>query len=329
MRVQLSGATTRLDHTRDLVTGDVRVEGADVIWLQHEAEDLIHRFYTHREWDISEMSMALYTAARGAGDDSITAIPVFLCRMFRHSSIYVAASSPLSSPSELAGKRVGIPQWTQTAGVYLRGLLESDYGVDLTSVDWVQAGVNEPGRQEHTALSLPAGIRYTSVPSQTLNDMLQDGSIDAVLSARPPVDSAGPAPRIRRLIPDFEAAERDYYARTRIFPVMHTVAIRTELLDRYPWLARNVFSAFELARDRSVERIADIGASPLPVPWSRRHALDAWAAMDPADPWPYGIERNRPTLEAFLGYCHRQGVTPNLLSPEEIFARQVDIGMRV
>jgi 4,5-dihydroxyphthalate decarboxylase len=329
VRLQLSGATTRLEHTRDLVTGDVRIEGADVIWLQHDAEDLIHRFYTHREWDISEMSMALYTAMRAAGDNSVTAIPVFLCRMFRHSSIYVAASSPLDDPSALVGKRIGIPQWTQTAGVYLRGLLESDYGVDLTSVEWVQAGVNQPGRQEHTELTLPEGVRYSSVADRTLNDMLLDGTLDAVLSARPPLASSGSGPRIRRLIADFESAERDYFARTGIFPIMHTVAIKTELIDKYPWLARNVYTGFVAARDHSFARIADIGGSPLPVPWSRRHALDAWAVMGADDPWPYGVESNRPTLEAFLRFSHRQGITPQLLRPEDIFAKQVDVGMRV
>jgi 4,5-dihydroxyphthalate decarboxylase len=306
----------------------VRVNGADVHWLQLPAEECIHRFFTHREWDISEMSMALYTAMRAAGDGSITAIPVFLCRMFRHSSFYVQAGSRLTSPSDLKGLRVGIPQWTQTAGVYARGLLESDYGVALEEVEWVQAGVNNSGRQEHVPISLPSGVSYESVPDRTLNDMLIAGDLDAVISARPPTASAARDGRIVRLIDDFESVEQDYYRRTHIFPIMHTVAMPTDLLATHPWLAVNVFTAFNAAKDNSVARIDDLGGSPLPVPWSRRAAVDAWELMG-GERWPYGIEANRTTLEAFLGYAHRQGITPHLMRPEDIFAPQVDGGMRV
>lgn len=328
MRVRLAGATTRCEHTRDLVTGDVQVAGADVLWLQLPAEECIHRFFTHREWDISEMSMALYTAMRAAGDDSITAIPVFLCRMFRHSSFYVRAGSPLTGPEELAGRRVGIPQWTQTAGVYARGLLETDYGVAIEDVQWVQAGVNQAGRQEHVPVSFPAGVSCEVVPDRTLNDMLIAGELDAVISARPPTASDASDGRIVRLIEDFEAAERDHYRRTGVFPIMHTVAMRSELLEEYPWLAMNVFTAFSAARDNSVARIDDLGGSALPIPWSRRFAVEAWDFMG-GERWPYGVDSNRATLEAFLGFAHRQGITPRLMRPEEIFAPQVDGGMRV
>jgi 4,5-dihydroxyphthalate decarboxylase len=328
VRVTLTAATARYDHTLDLITGDVRVEGADVLWLRFGPEEAIHRFVTHREWDVSEMSMALYTAMRAAGDDSITAIPVFLCRTFRHSSIYVPAGAKFDGPGDLAGRTVGIPQWTQTAGVYLRGLLETDYGVDLTTVEWVQAGVNQSGRREHLPISLPAGVRYTSVPDRTLNDMLLDGTLDAVLSPRPPA-AADPADgRVVRLIPDFPDVERDYYRRTGVFPIMHTVALRTEVIDQYPWLPMNLYTAFKTARDRSLARMGEIGGSPLPVPWSQQHAQEAWSVIGD-DPWPYGVEENRPTLEAFLRFAFRQGVTGRPMTPEEIFAPQVDGGMRI
>ena len=328
MKVNLTGATTRYDHTRDLVTGDVRVEGVDMIWLQLEAEEVIHRFVEHREWDVSEVSMALYTAMRAAGDDSLTAIPVFVCRTFRHAAMYVPAGTRLQSPRDLGGRRVGIPQWVQTAGVYLRGLLESDYDVDLTSIDWSQAGVNQAGRYEHVPIELPDGIRYTAMPDRTLNDMLLDGTIDAALTARPPRAADPSDGRVVRLIPDFEAVERDYLERTGIFPIMHTIAIRTELVERHPWLPTNLYTAFAAARDRSIERMTDTAVSAYPVPWLRRHALDVAQAMG-GELWPYGVEANRPTLDAFLQYAHRQGLTARLLTPEELFPPQIDGGMRV
>lgn len=328
MKVRITAATTEYDHTRDLVTGNVQVAGAEVIWLQLEAEEIFHRFVSHREWDVSEMSMSQYTAMRGAGDMSLTAIPVFLCRSFRHSAMWVRAGSDIVTPTDLACRKVGVPEWTQTACLYLRGMLANDYGVDLASIDWYQAGVNEAGRRDHVKVTLPPGFRYSPTPNRSLNEMLLDGTLDAVLSARPPHASAPNDGRVVPLIADSEPVERDYYRRTGIFPIMHAVVIRSELIAEYPWLAMNLYQAFAVARDRSVARIAAIGGSPLPVPWMRQHALAAWRDMG-GDPWPYGIEPNRSTLEAFLLYAHQQGLTPDLMKPEEIFAPQVDAGYRV
>ena len=318
-KVRLSIAIGEYDHTRDLTGGLVPVEGAELIVLNLPPEEIFFRFTFHREWDVSEMSMGKYISLRSQGDKSITAIPVFVSRVFRHSMIYVRDDGKITGPEQLKGKRIGIPEWAQTATIYSRGMLAHEAGVPLTSVRWFQAGVNEAGRVEKVKLKLPKGIRYESVPDRSLNDMLLAGDLDAVLSARPP---KGLGKGIRRLIPEFERAEEAYFRKTGIFPIMHVVVIRTELLDRYPWLAMNLLKAFEEAKQRSLARMNDITASYAPFAWIPGYAA-RMRDLFGEDFWPYGLEKNRTTLEAFLKFGFEQGVCHRKLSAEELFAKQV------
>jgi len=323
--LSLTIATDQYDHVRDLTDGTVRAEGIDLTVLRLQLEEIFYRFTKYREWDISELSMGKYIALRSQDDTSITAIPVFVSRVFRHSSIYVRSGSPLTSPEQLRGKRIGVPEWAQTASIYSRGILAHEYGVPLDSVEWVQAGVNQPGRVEKVELKLPAGVRYRAEPEKTLDGMLQAGELDAILSARPP-KSLGRG--IDRMIPDYRPVEEAYYRKTGVYPIMHVIAIRTPVLEQHPWVAMNLFKAFEEAKRRSLERLSEIAATHAPVPWLAENVARLRDLLGP-DIFPYGLEANRKTLETFVQYGFEQGVCHRKLAVEELFPASVLTSFRV
>jgi len=326
--VHLTLAINDYDHVRDLVSGAVPVEGVDLTCLHFDVEETFFRFARFREWDVSEFSLAKYCSLRAAGDDTIDAIPVFPSRSFRHSAIFVRADGPVDDPAALAGGRIGVPEWTQTATVYGRGLLEHEYGVEVRGVRWFRAGTNEPGRVEGISLAPPEGVSLTAVPDRTLNEMLLAGDLDAVIAAHPPADFEAGNGRIVRLFSDYRAVEERYYEQTGIFPIMHVVAIRRDALAEHPWIAMNLLTAFEEAKRRSLTRALDANAPRYPVPWGPANAQLARELIGP-DFWPYGIEANRTTLEAFLGFAHEQGVCARPLGPEDLFPPQVAAVFRV
>ncbi|HET9350783.1 MAG TPA: 4,5-dihydroxyphthalate decarboxylase, partial [Burkholderiales bacterium] len=240
---------------------DLRPQAIDLTVLELPIEEIFYRFTRFREWEASEMSFGKVVALLSQPAPDVLAIPVFPSRVFRHSAIY---TSKLGTPKELEGKRVGIPEWAQTAGIYVRGLLQHEYGVDLARIDWVQAGVREPGRVEKVALRLPPGVRITPAPDKTLAGMLASGELDAVISARDPGGS--------RLFADYAALELEYFKKTRIFPIMHVIVLRREVYERDRWIAMNLFSAFEQAKRAAQARITEIGLSHVPMPWLAEHA---------------------------------------------------------
>ena len=332
-RLRLTLAIGEYDHVRDLCTGRVRADGVTVTPLHLPTEEIFHRFLRYREWEMSEVSLAKYAALRSQGDDSLVAIPVFPSRVFRHSSIYVRRDGPVRVPADLAGRRVGVPEWAQTASVYTRGLLADTYGVDLRGIAWTQAGVNEAGRAEKVRLALPEGIHVQPRPDASLDGLLRAGELDAVLTAHPPASfeagsfEAG-SPEVVRLFADPAAEERAYYQATGIFPIMHVVVLRAAVLDRFPWVAMNLFAAFEAAKARSQARLAEYTASRVPLPWVQPAVAAAQALMGP-DPFPYGAAPNQVTLDAFLGWAHAQGVTHRRMAPEELFAASTLSRVRV
>jgi len=192
----------------------------------------------------------------------------------------------------------------------------------------VQAGVNEPGRVEKVDLRLPAGLRLTPVADKTLSDMLVSGDVDAVLSAAPPACFEQGHVNILRLFENYREVETAYYRETSIFPIMHVVTIRRELVDSHPWIAVSLLKAFEEAKRRSVARALDIKAPRFPIPWCYDDARQAQATFG-ADYWPYGIEANRATLEAFLRYAHEQGVCHRVVAVEELFPKSVRSSFKI
>ena len=321
-RIPLTLAIGHYDHVADLANGLVPLEGIDLTCLTMQVEEIFFRFLTYREFDVSEISLAKFASMVSQGDRSLAAIPVFPSRVPRHSSIYVRRDGPVRAPTDLRGRRVGLPEWAQTAAVYTRGMLAHQYGIDLASIEWIQAGVDQAGRTEKVALSLPAGLSVTPVADKTLNDLLLSGEIDAAMTATPLQCFRQGHPDVKRLFEDFLATETQYVRETGIFPIMHAVAIRQELLDKAPWIAMNLFTAFEEAKRRSVERALFAGVTAFPIPWFYEHARRAKELLG-GDLWPYGIEPNRRTLEAFLQYAFEQGVCHRHLKVEEIFAPQV------
>jgi 4,5-dihydroxyphthalate decarboxylase len=326
--VHLTLAINDYDHVRDLVSGAVGVEGVDLTCLRFEVEEIFFRFTQHREWHVSELSLAKFCSLRAAGDDSLVAIPVFPSLTFRHSALFVRPDGPVDDPRALAGGRIGVPEWTQTATVWVRGLLQHSYGVALEDVQWFQGGTNEPGRTEGVRVTLPPGVSVTPVPDRSLNDMLVAGDLDAVIAAHPPTEFERSSGRVVRLFGDYRAAEEAYYRDTGVFPIMHVVVLRRDVHDAHPWVAMNLLTAFDEARRRSLARVLDTNAPRFPVPLGFAHAQRMQEIFG-EDFWPYGIEPNRRTLEAFLGYAHEQGVCARALTPEELFVPQVRSAFRV
>ena len=324
-KVALTLAIGDYEHTRDLASGRVAVQGATLNVLTLPPEEAFFRFTHFREWEVSEMSMGKYVSLRSQGDNGLVAIPVFPSRVFRHSMVYVRDGGRITRPEQLRGARAGVPEWAQTAVIYARGFLVHQVGVPLDAIDWVQAGVNEAGRVEKVKLKLPEGVRLRPEPGRSLNDMLLAGELEVVLSARPP---KGFGKGIRRLFSDYERAEETYFRDTGVFPIMHVIVIRTDVLDRHPWLAMNLYKAFDEAKRRSIERLSDITASHAPFAWLAPYA-ERMKALFGEDFWPYGLEKNRKTLQAFVDFAFEQGVCHRRLTLEELFPRQVLTSFKV
>jgi 4,5-dihydroxyphthalate decarboxylase len=321
--LRLTFACGYYDHFSDLVSGRVAPNGIELGFVQHpQPNEIFRRFLLDDEFDLSELSMAKYASLVSQRDDRFVAIPVFPSRVARHSSLYVRRDGKVQGPADLQGCVIGLPEWAQTAAVYTRGMLMHEHDLDLASVDWVQAGVDKPGRAEKVASRLPSGVRVTARPDKALSDMLVAGEIDAIMAAHVPACFRQNHPNVRRLFEDSGAAERDYVRRTGIFPIMHTVAIRRRVLDVVPRAAASLHAAFEQARRLSVERIFSVG-SHVPLPWAYDYALEMRDVFG-EEFFPYGVAANRKTLEAFLGFAYEQGVCHTAVTVEELFPLRLD-----
>lgn len=311
------------DHVRDLTNGRLKAEGIDLTCLNFQVEETFFRFANAYEWEVSELSFAKFCSLRSLDEPPVIGIPVFISRMFRHSAFYIRTDGKIKAPSDLKGCRIGVPEWTQTATVYARGWLQDEGGAKLDEVEWVQGGVNEPGRKEMGKAKLPEGIRYSEEQDRSLTDLLLSGELDAVISARPPDVFLADDGRLQRLFPNYQEVELDYFRASGVYPIMHVLALRRDAYEKNPWIAGNLMTAFEKAKANSVERLSDINVSRIPYPWMPNSFQKMHQEFFPGhDYWPYGIEPNRTTLETFLRYCDEQGVTRRKLAPEDLFAKE-------
>jgi 4,5-dihydroxyphthalate decarboxylase len=327
--VHLTLAVCDYDHTRDVASGAVRADGISLTPLVFDSiEEITFRFLKNLEWDVSELSFGKYTSLTSQGSAPMVAIPVFPSRVHRHSAIYVRADRGIKSAKDLNKRTIGIPEWAQTAGVYVRGFLAEDYGVDLSSIAWLQAGVNEAGRAEKVALNLPGGIRYEARPDASLSAMLMSGEIDAAITARAPDAFAKGDGSVVRLFPDYRAEEERFFKKTGIFPIMHLITLRRAAFEQHPWIAMNLYKAFDEAKRRCLKRLRDFTIAGTALPWIAAIADEIMQAQGD-DPYPYGIEASRPTLEAFCRYCHDQGVTARRMTPEDLFPKEVQASAKV
>ena len=310
------------DRTRALADGTVRPDGIELNYLNLPVEETFFRMARFREFDACEMSLSSYSATLHHEEPPFIAIPVFPSRFFRHSSIFVSAASGITEPSQLAGRRVGVPEYQMTAPVWIRGILSDEHGIAADSVEYVSGGEEEPGRVDKLKINLPPNIHVTPIgPGKTLSRMLADGEIDALHTARAPSTFYTEPDRVRRLFPDFIDRERDYFRRTRIFPIMHVVALRRSLWQANPWMAQSLFKAFVASQRITYDGLRETAALKTMLPWQTSVVEDTRREMGD-DWWPYGLEPNRHVLETFLRYHHEQGLSKRRLTPEELFAPQ-------
>jgi 4,5-dihydroxyphthalate decarboxylase len=326
--VHLTLAVCDYEHVREIAQGLVQADGITLTPLIFPSiEEITFRFTRSMEWDVSELSFGKYISLASQGDAPMLAIPVFPSRVYRHSAIYIRRDAGIRTAKDLEGRAVAIPEWAQTAGIYVRGFLAESYGVDLGKIHWLQAGVNQPGRTEKVALNLPAGIRYEQRPHTSLSAMLASGEVEAVISARAP-EAFAPGSSVVRLFPDFRAEEERFFKATGIFPIMHLITIRRAAFEQHPWIAMNLFKMFDEAKARCLNRLRDFTCARIPLPWAAAIADELSAGYGP-DPYPYGIEESRPTIEAFCRYAHDQGVTHRRMTVEDLFPREVRATARV
>jgi 4,5-dihydroxyphthalate decarboxylase len=317
-RRNISVAIDDYDHVRALASGEVAISGASLSFhrMSRPAETF-HRQFRFGEWDVSEFSLALFCSLVGADDDRFVGLPVFPSRKFRHSSIYVRSDAPFATLEDLAGSRIGVPEWAQTAGVWVRGMLADHYGVDLSSISWFQGGVESLGRSEHAEVWLPEGVEVQTVQDAPLAQKLVQGELDAVIAARFPYDLIA-AGKCRTLLPDPRSAEAVYWSETGIFPIMHLLVVRRDVYEQDRWLAKELVRAFTAAKDISVRRLASVGTPMFPLPHLAEEAGSLIRRFGP-DPWPYGLEANRAALSSFVRYVNEQGISRRKIAIDELF----------
>lgn len=318
--VSVTFACGRYDRVQALTDGRVRVEGCDLNVIHLDPEECFWRMLRHEEFDAAEMSLASYAMLLGRGDDRFVGIPVFLSRSFRHSAIWVRADGPVTSPADLNGGRIGVPEYQMTASVWVRGLLQHELGVDVAGVTWCTGGLDQPGRVERQPLQAPPWLRIEAVPQdRTLVQELLDGHLDALTAPRVPAEFRRSDTKLRRLLPDYKDRELEYFLRTGIFPIMHLVVVRRELVGRLPWLPAALTKGLRQAKDIALEGLLDAPALRYTVPFLLA-ALEEQRAVFGDDPWPYGLAPNRHTLEVFLGHLQEQGLLAQDMAPETLFA---------
>lgn len=325
-KLRLTVGCWNYDRTSALLDGRVQPDGIDLNYLNMPVEETFFRMIRHREFDVAEMSLSSYVMSLFKPDRPFVAIPVFPSRVFRHSSIFVHDESGIREPRDLIGRKVGTPEYQLTACVWIRGILSDDYGVPVDSVTYFTGGEEEPGRPEKQALSLPSNIRVERIaPHRTLSAMLASGEVAALHSPRIPSTLGKGA---RRLFDDFQAVEREYYRRTRIFPIMHTVVIRREVYENARWVAQSLFKAFRAAQQATYADLAETAALKAMLPWLTAHLEDVRREMGD-DYWAYGLEPNRHVLDTFLRYSFEQGLSREKLNPEDLFVPETLEAFRI
>ncbi|HEY7065698.1 MAG TPA: ABC transporter substrate-binding protein [Chloroflexota bacterium] len=328
MKLPLTLACGLYDRTLPLYDGAVTVEGVDLNFVPMEPPELFRRQARHAEFDAAEFSLATYTILYAQGDRRMVALPVFPSRHFRHGDIYVNAHAGIHEPKDLIGKRVGTMEYQQTAAVWMRALLQHDYGVRPDQIEWYFGGYYAPERYaERVPVDLPPGLRHhTIADQQSLDQLLDAGEIQGLMGAGAPPSFVRGSPNVARLFPDYPQREREYYRRTGIFPIMHTLVVKRDVYERAPWLAGALLKAFYQAKALGYRRLARHGTLYAGLPWLHAHLEELREVMGP-DPFAYGLEENRKLLDTLLQHLLEQGLIPRALTPDELFAPETHEGI--
>ena len=307
------------DRTRPLTDGRVQPEGINLDITVLRPREIFPRMLQDQEFHASEMSLASYVILKARDQCPFVAIPVMLSKIFRHDCIYVRPDAGINEPADLRGKRIGLPQYSSTAGVFIKGLMQHEYGVSPQEMTWFMGGQDTPAPAPLVPLDLPADIHLEFIPEdKTLEGMLADGELDALFATYIPNLFLNGSPTIARLFPNFKEVEQDYYRRTGIFPIMHTVVIREDVHREHPWVAASLYDAFSQAKDLAVGGLYDTDALALTLPFLIDH-LEESRRIFGSDYWSYGVESNRPALEGLSQYVVDQGLAPRVVSMEELF----------
>lgn len=318
-KLRLSVAVGNYDRVRPLVDGDVQIEGVDPIFMLQDPEEIFFRAFRHADYDICELSLSSYSVKTAAAASPYIAVPVFPSRAFRHTSIYVRADRGINTPEDLKGKRIGVPEYQLTANVWVRLLLEEEYGVKPSDVTWVRGGYEDATRVEKIALKLPDDVELQNAPEgETISQLLADGKIDAVIGPRAPSCFDRGHPEVRYLFDDPHKSATEWYARTKLFPIMHTLGIRKTLADQHPWLPGAVMKAFESSKAVALARLSDTAATKVTMPFVEDHLRAARKLMG-TDFWSYGFSENEHVVDRFLARHHAEGLSVRRLHPHELF----------
>jgi 4,5-dihydroxyphthalate decarboxylase len=314
------------DRTRPLFDGRVKAEGLDLDFQVMRPRQIFPRMLEKQEFHISELSLASFVGLKARGHCPFVGLPIALSKIFRHSCIYVRPGAGIRTPQDLRGKRVGTTQYGASAVVFMRGMLQDEYGVMPRDVHWLVGGLDAPAQRPLIPLDLPPDIRLDFLDGdQTLEAMMERGELDALFSVYIPSIFLDGSPSIARLWPNFKEVESDYYRRTGIFPVMHILAIREDVHRDHPWVAGSIYRAFCAARDVAVSGLYDSDALHLTLPFLLDHVEEARRLFG-RDFWAYGLEPNRPAFEAIGRYVHEQGLAPRVVSADEMFVAGVEAG---
>ena len=313
--LNLSVAIGDYDRNRPLIDGTVKIDGVDPVFMKLVPEEIFFRAFRTQDFDICELSLSSFSLKTALGQCPYVGVPAFVSRCFRHTSIFVRRDR-IANPAQLKGKRVGVPEYQLTANVWARAILEDDFGVRPSDIEWVRGGIEHPARPEKIAFTLPPGVRLTDAPEgKTISELLVEGEIDGFIAPRAPAIAS---PEIGWLFRDPMAAGKDYFRRTGIFPIMHLIGVRRTLAERHPWLPAAVLKAFEQAKNFALDQLTDVSATKVTLPFVEEQLKAARELMGD-DFWPYGVAANRKTLDSFLHHHHAQGISPRRLSVDELF----------
>jgi 4,5-dihydroxyphthalate decarboxylase len=316
--LNLSMSCERYDRVQAIFDGRVKIEGCNLNCIQLSAEEAFHRAFNGEEFDITEISASSYMMTLARGESPYIAIPAFVSKVFRHSAIYIRGDRGINTPQDLIGKRVGMPEYQMTACLWARGILADEYGVQPKDIKWFTGGQEQAGRRERAQLTVDKSVSITPIgPEKTLSAMLDAGELDAVISARIP-SCYKINPNVIRLFENFRDVEAKYFRKTKIFPIMHMVGIRKQLIAEHPWLAVSVFKAFIKAKEIAVHELRDAGVHMVTLPWVYQEVLAA-EELIAKDYWSYGVDSNRAAIEAMTRYSFEQGLAQRKLTSEDLF----------
>jgi 4,5-dihydroxyphthalate decarboxylase len=318
-KLPLTIACGPYDRMGGIADGRVQIEGIEPTYVSIKSgPEIFARMIKNKEFDVSEMSASTYMSARARGGFPFVAIPVFPSKAFRHSFIFINKKSDVQRPTDLMGRRVGMMGYGQTAAVWIRGMLQEDFGLDLRKVHWLEGGSDAPyvaGKN----IKVPEGLNIEVIPDNiAMSDLLASGKIDAMFGARHPA-SFGKNPDVVRLFPNYREVERDYFRRTGIFPIMHTIVICEELYERQRWIAASLYKAFVEAKQLADRDMRFSGAMRYALPWLA-HDIDEIDELFGGDPFCYGVEANRRSLTALARYLQDQGFIDRPIDVDAIFA---------